>query len=180
MKKIKLLIFILTAGLVLLSCSKKMIPGLKYGKAGKEYDMAGYNYYYVEAVKQKLLGNLGDALKYFEQCILINPESDASYYQMGQIVLSNGDLMNGKKYIKKACELQPENLWYNMLLAGIYNQQNNIDSAIIFYERAAKAYPEKADLQISLARLYTQNKNYDNLTKSMGLMKRQLLRLLKT
>lgn len=161
MKKIKLLIFILTAGLVLLSCSKKMIPGLKYGKAGKEYDMAGYNYYYVEAVKQKLLGNLGDALKYFEQCILINTESDASYYQMGQIVLSNGDLMNGKKYIKKACELQPENLWYNMLLAGIYNQQNNIDSAIIFYERAAKAYPEKADLQISLARLYTQNKNYD-------------------
>jgi tetratricopeptide (TPR) repeat protein len=161
MKKIKLLILILAAGLALSSCSKKMIPGLKPAKAGKEYDMAGYNYYYVEAVKQKLLGNLGDALKYFEQCTQINPESDASYYQMGQIVLSNGDLINGKKYIERANELQPENLWYNMLLAGIYNQQSNIDSAIIFYEKAAKAYPEKEDLQISLARLYTQNKNYD-------------------
>jgi tetratricopeptide (TPR) repeat protein len=161
MKKLRLLIFILTAGLIFISCSKKIIPGLKALKAGKEYDLAGYNYLYVEAVKHKLLGNLGDALKYFEQCIIINPESDASYYQMGQIVLSNGDLINGKKYIKKACEIQPENLWYNMLLAGIYNQQSNIDSAIIFYERAAKAYPETEDLQISLARLYTQNKNYD-------------------
>jgi tetratricopeptide (TPR) repeat protein len=162
MRKIKLLIFIMTAGLILISCSKKIIPGLK---AGKEYDLAGYNYLYVEAVKNKLLGNLGDALKYFEQCIIINPESDASYYQMGQIVLGKGDLINGKKYIKKACEIQPENLWYNMLLAGIYNQENNIDSAIIFYERAAKAYPEKEDLQISLARLYTQNKNYDKARK---------------
>jgi tetratricopeptide (TPR) repeat protein len=162
MTRIRLLIFILTAGLVLSSsCSKKIIPGLKPGMTGKEYDLAGYNYYYVEAVKQKLLGNLGDALKYFEQCIIINPESDASYYQMGQIVLGNGDLKNGKKYIDKACELQPDNLWYNMLLSGIYNQQDNIDSAIIYYERAAKAYPEKEDLQISLARMYTQNKNYD-------------------
>ncbi len=162
MKKMKLLIFILTAGLILMSCSKKIIPGLK---AGKEYDLAGYNYLYVEAVKNKLLGNLGDALKYFEQCTVINPESDASYYQMGQIVLGKGDLINGKKYIKKACEIQPENLWYNMLLAGIFNQQNNMDSAIIYYERAAKAYPEKEDLQISLARLYTQNKNYDKARK---------------
>jgi len=161
MKKIKLLIFILTAGLSLLACSRKIIPGLKSGKADKDYDLAGYNYYYVEAVKQKLMGNLGDALKYFEQCVLRNPGSDASYYQMGQIVLSNGDLLNGKKYILRASELQPENLWYNMLLAGIYNQQNKIDSAIIFYEKAAKTYPEKEDLQISLARLYTQNKDYD-------------------
>ncbi len=150
--------FFLMASIILASCNKKIIPGLK---AGKEYDMAGFDYLYVEAVKQKLTGNLGDALKYFEQCIIINPESDASYYQMAQIVLNNGDMKNGKKYIKRAIEIQPGNLWYNMFLAGIYNQQNNIDSAIICFERAAKAYPEKEDLQISLARLYTQNKNFD-------------------
>lgn len=158
MKKVRILIFILTAVMMLISCGKKIIPGLK---AGKEYDLAGFDYLYVEAVKQKLTGNLGDALKYFEQCIILNPESDASYYQMAQIVLNNGDLVNGKKYIKRATEIQPGNLWYNMFLAGIYNQQNNIDSAIICFERAAKAYPEKEDLQISLARLYTQNKNFD-------------------
>jgi tetratricopeptide (TPR) repeat protein len=161
MRKIKLLVFALVAGTMFISCSKRIIPGLKPGKTGKEYDLAGFDYLYVEAIKQKLMGNNGDALKYFEQCIIIDPENDASYYQMAQIVLNNGDLINGKKYIKRANVIQPGNLWYNMLLAGIYNQQNNIDSAIICYERAAKAYPDKEDLQISLARLYTQNKNFD-------------------
>lgn len=154
----KIIIYVLASGLMMTSCSKKLIPGLK---AGKEYDVAAFNYLYVEAVRQKLLGNLGDALECFETCLNLNPESDAAYYQMAQIVLSNGDLISGKKYIKKANEIQPDNLWYNMLLASIYHQQNNIDSAIICYERAVKVYPEKEDLQISLAKLYSQNKNFE-------------------
>jgi tetratricopeptide (TPR) repeat protein len=158
MKKVILIVFILNAALLFQSCSKKLIPGLK---AGREYDISAFNYLYVDAVRMKLMGNLGDALKYFEQCIILNPESDATYYQMAQIVLMNGDLANGKKYIKKASEIQPGNLWYNMLLASIYHQQNNLDSAIICYERAVKAYPEKEDLQISLAKLYSQNRNFD-------------------
>ena len=158
MKKIQILVLILTAILFQASCSKKLIPGLK---AGREYDVSAFNYLYVDAVRMKLMGNLGDALKYFEQCLILNPESDATYYQMAQIVLTSGDLVNGKKYIKKGCEIQPGNLWYNMLLASIYHQQNNLDSAIICYERAVNAYPEKENLQVSLAKLYSQNRNYD-------------------
>ena len=158
MQKTKILTFMLVVALALSSCSKKLIPGLK---SGREYDLAAFNYLYVDAVRMKLLGNMGEALKYFEQCLILNPQSDAAYYQMAQIVLGNGDLVNGKKYIKKACDLQPENLWYNMMLASIYHQQNNIDSAIICYERTVKAFPEKENLQVSLAKLYSQNKNYE-------------------
>ena len=158
MQKTKILTFMLVVALAFASCSKKLIPGLK---SGREYDLAAFNYLYVDAVRMKLLGNLGEALKYFEQCLVINPQSDAAYYQMAQIVLGNGDLENGKKYIIKACDLQPENLWYNMMLASIYHQQNNLDSAIICYERTVKAYPEKENLQVSLAKMYSQNRNYE-------------------
>jgi tetratricopeptide (TPR) repeat protein len=158
MQKTKILTFMLVVALAFASCSKKLIPGLK---SGREYDLAAFNYLYVDAVRMKLLGNMGEALKYFEQCLIINPQSDAAYYQMAQIVLGNGDLANGKIYIKKACDLQPENLWYNMMLASIYHQQNNLDSAIICYERTVKAYPEKENLQVSLAKLYSQNRNYE-------------------
>ncbi len=157
-RKTKILTFILVVALAFASCSKKLIPGLK---GGREYDLAAFNYLYVDAIRMKLLGNMGEALKYFEQCLILNPQSDAAYYQMAQIVLGNGDIANGKKYIKKACDLQPENLWYNMLLASIYHQQNNLDSAIICYERTVKAYPEKENLQVSLAKLYSQNRNYE-------------------
>lgn len=158
MKRINLIICIITAALTVMSCSKELIPGLR---AGKEYDKTSFDYLFVDAVRQKLLGNLGEALKFFEQCLIINPESDASYYHMAQIVLSTGDLNNGKLYALKACELQPGNLWYNVLMAGIYHQQNNIDSAIICYERAVKGNPDKIELQVTLAKLYSSNKNYD-------------------
>jgi len=48
-----------------------------------------------------------------------------------------------------------------MMMAGIYHQQNNIDSAIICYERAVKGNPDKIDLQVTLAKLYSQNKSFD-------------------
>ena len=44
-------------------------------------------------------------LKYLEQCIKINPESDAAYYQMAQIVVNNGDIKNAKKYALKAISI---------------------------------------------------------------------------
>jgi len=110
------LVLILITALSLLSCNKKLIPGLK---AGREYDLSAFNYLYVDAVRMKLMGNMGEALKYFEECLILNPESDAAYYQMAQIVLNNGDLNNGKKYIRKACDIQPGKLWYKMMIARI-------------------------------------------------------------
>jgi len=157
-KEVILIFFVIT---IFTSCSKNIIPGLRPGKAGNTYDSAAFNYVYVEGIRQKLLGNLGEALQYFEQCLVINPVSDAVYYQMAQIVLGNADLANGKRYLKMANEIAPENIWYNMLLASIYHQEKNIDSAIIYYEKAVRTHPEKEDLQITLANLYTQNRNYN-------------------
>ncbi len=155
----------MAAVLTLMSCSNKLIPGLK---AGKEYDQAAFDYLFVEAVRHKLMGNGGDALKLFEQSLVLNPESDAAYYHMAQIVLSGGDFNNGKKYALRACELQPDNLWYNMMMAGIYHQQNNIDSAILCYERAVKGSPEKIDLQVTLAKLYSRNNNFEKARKLLN------------
>ena len=63
-----------------ISCGKKLAPSETSIKV-KDFDSAAYNEIYVEALKQKLLGNGGDALKFLEQCLKINPGSDAAYYQ---------------------------------------------------------------------------------------------------
>ena len=86
----------------IISCNKNIVPTGVKGNPASGYDSATFNYIYVEALKQKLMGNAGEALKDLEQCIKMNPESDAAYYQMAQIVIANGDLKNGKKYGLKA------------------------------------------------------------------------------
>jgi tetratricopeptide (TPR) repeat protein len=137
-----------------------MTSGTK-GKIKNNYDSAAFNEVYVEALKQKLMGNGGDALKYLEQSIKINPKSDAAYYQMAQIVIANGDIKNGKRYTAMALSIEEENIWYLTMLAGLYYQEKNLDSSIIYYEKAVKYFPEKESLQLTLGNLYSEDKNYD-------------------
>jgi tetratricopeptide (TPR) repeat protein len=153
---------------VLSSCNKKIAPSAIMGEKGKNYDSATFNFVFVEALKQKLFGNAGEALKYLEQCVKINPESDAAYYQMAQIVVDKGDINNGKKYALKAIGINDKNLWYLIMMARIYYQESNIDSAIIFYEKAVKSYPENEQLQLTLGNLYSENKNFDKANSIFG------------
>jgi tetratricopeptide (TPR) repeat protein len=147
------------------SCSQKMTPsGLPGGKI-KPYDTAAFNYVFVEGIKQKLMGNGGEALKYLESSARINPESDAVYFQMAQILIASGDIKNGKKYALKAYSLDKNNFWYLMMLAGTYYDMKNIDSATIFYEKAASIFPEKNGLQVTLANLYSENRKFDKALK---------------
>ena len=162
MKKLKYyLIFLALSVLCLSSCNRNLLKGGKKEKDKSGYDIAAYNYIYVEALKQKLMGNGGDALKYLEQCLKMNPQSDAAYYQMAQIVLANGDIKNGKLYARKALSIDQDNIWYLTMLAGLYYQDKNLDSAILYYERAVKLFPEKESLQITLGNLYSEDKKFE-------------------
>jgi len=146
---------------VLTSCSKDIAPTISAMEKGKAYDSADFDYCFVEAIKQKYLGNSGDALRRFEHCAEINPKSDAVYYQITQIILANGDINNAKKYLRKAIELRPDNIWYIMMMGGIYYKEHNVDSAIIYYENAVKEYPEKIDIKLTLGSLYSEIMKYD-------------------
>ena len=125
------------------------------------YDQASFNYVYVDGIKQKLMGNGGDALKRFEQAIKINPGSDACYYQISQILASTGDNINARKYLKKAIDIDDKNEWYLMMIGGLYYQDKNLDSAIYYYEKAVKYYPGEENLQLTLGNLFAENKNYN-------------------
>jgi len=158
---INIILALTLIGLSLSSCGKKFTPAHFSGQKESSYDSAALDYVYIEAIKQKLLGNAGDAIKLLEQCIKAQPSNDAAYFQIAQILMSMGDINNGKKYGLKAYAINPENSWYSIMLAGTYYQEKNLDSAIIFYEKAVKGFPEKEDLQMNLGNLYAENKKYD-------------------
>jgi len=149
----------------LISCSKRLTPEKISGTRDKLYNSSAFDYLFVEAIKFKLLGNVGEAMKYLEQCIKINPGSDAAYYQIAQILMAGGDVNNTKKYLLKAYSADNKNIWYLMMLAGTYYQQNNMDSAIIFYQRASDLYPERENLKITLGNLYSESKKYEKASR---------------
>jgi tetratricopeptide (TPR) repeat protein len=168
MRKILYILVIVIVGIIISSCSRKVVPSVVSGKDRKSYDEAAFNFVYVEAIKQKLMGNGGEALKYLEQCIKINPESDAAYYQMAQILVAGGDLINGKKFALKAINISDKNLWYLMMIAGMYYQEKKIDSAIIYYEKAVMNFPDNDKLELTLGNLYSEINNFDKAISIFG------------
>lgn len=160
MKRILNIFIVLIIGAAAVcSCGRKIIPSVP--GISKEYDSIKFDYLFVEALKLKVLGNGGEALKYFEECLRINPGSGAAYFQMAQIVLAAGDVNNGKKYLKEAIRIEPGNKWYLMMIAGTYYQEGKLDSSIIYYERAAANYRDKEDMMLTLATLYSASGKFD-------------------
>jgi tetratricopeptide (TPR) repeat protein len=154
------LLVIIILGLLFQACNKRIVPSSITQNKREIYDSTTFDYVFTEALKQKFLGNAGDALKYLEQCIKINPKSDASYYEMAQISIMLSDNERGKKYALKALSLSNKNIWYLTLVANMYYQDKKVDSSIYYYEKAVTYYPEKEDLKMNLAKIYSENKEY--------------------
>jgi tetratricopeptide (TPR) repeat protein len=166
MKKFIFIIILIIYLVIHSGCSRHIAGFSMKAGSGGVFDTATYDFIYTEAIKQKLLGNSGDAIKMLEQCILMNPGSDAAYYQISQILLNKGDVINGKKFALKAQKADEKNIWYMSLLAGIYYQEKNLDSAVIFYEKIIKHYPSRDGIRLTLGNIYAEkgdvNKAEDN------------------
>ncbi|OFX85943.1 MAG: hypothetical protein A2W99_16970 [Bacteroidetes bacterium GWF2_33_16] len=123
-----------------------------------------YYYTFLEANRQKLLGDLKSALILFNQCIVLNPESSASMHEIAQI---NGALNNYElavKYAKMAILHNPENKWYYFTLAELYISTQNYEKAAETYEEIRKIEPNNYEVHYYLAMLYKQlNKNNEAL-----------------
>lgn len=170
MKKIYIIIGIITWITLVAGCTKKSAPATSLPKSIKSTDTVAYDYVYIEAIKQKLLGNMGDALTYLEQCIEMDPQNDAAYYQMAQISMQRGDLENGKKYGLKAVKLDDKNFWYLTMIANIYYQEKTYDSSIYYYEEAIRDFPEKESVKLALADVFSQKGDFrkaDDIYKSL-------------
>jgi predicted Zn-dependent protease len=146
--------------ITVLSCSQKSHPGHSGRSESREYDSATFSYFYGEALKQKILGNAGDALKYLEQCIKINPLSDAAFYQIAQISVQHGDFENGKAFAKRAYEIEKGNLWYMTMLGDIYLQEKKLDSAALYYDKAVLAFPENDQLKMTAGSIYSEKGDF--------------------
>jgi predicted Zn-dependent protease len=135
------------------------------GITNEKFDGATFDYLFGEAVRQKLLGNASDALKYLEQCVEMNPSSDASFYQMAQISIQLQNINNAKKYGLIAAGIDEQNLWYQTFLGGIYYQEKDLDSAMVFFEKASKFHESNYDIKLTLVNIYTEKGEFNKANK---------------
>jgi tetratricopeptide (TPR) repeat protein len=136
-----------------------------------------FEYLYIEGLKQKSLGKIDNAVPLFSRCIEIDPSSSAAMYELAKINAKKGDFTSAMMLLEKAVLLNPDNQYYRLLLARVFQQNKRFDKAAEQYEALVEMFPEKTDYKFYYASLLGAAGKYadalsvlDNLESEIGIM----------
>ncbi|MBE9511022.1 MAG: tetratricopeptide repeat protein [Bacteroidetes bacterium] len=137
-----------------------------------------YKYFFAEGIKQKMLGNIGQAARYFEKAMKLNKKSSAACYELSSIYTITGNYNEAIKYARRAEKLDEKNIWYKLHLANLYHITKEVDSTIVIYEKIQNKFPDRNDLAFNLSELYKEKgekekalRIYEKLEERIGISK---------
>lgn len=167
MKKLKLYILVLI-GLFGAVGSFATPPKKKKPKAKTELtekQTIALKSYFIEANKEKLLGNRAKAESLFLKCVGINDQHAASYFELGALKYKAKDVVSARDYMQRAYELNPDNKWYAETLAFFYEKNQQYDEAAEIYELLIEKSPGNIDYYESQAAMYLYGKDVKSALK---------------
>ena len=125
----------------------------------EEQKQMEFQYMFVEALREKALGNPQKAIQYLSGCLEIDPNSAAAMYELATIHAENNDLTSAALLLEKALSVSPGNKWYNMMLAQVYQQTRRFNDAAAIYDKLLQKEPENLEfLYMKAALLSTTGK----------------------
>ena len=92
-----------------------------------------FQYLFIEGIKQRTIGNIDEAIKIFSRCLEMDSSASTAMYEIANIHLVRGDFQSAMMMLERAVSLNPQNSYYQVLLAKVY-QQNKL------YEKAASTF----------------------------------------
>lgn len=106
---------------------------------------------FLEANRERILGNLQQAAKLYFEAIEIDPNSAAAYYDLSKIFIENKDIPHAENALIKAVELDDENHWYKESLAQVYSNREKHKEAAKIYLQLSEQFPQNSDFAVSYA-----------------------------
>ncbi len=110
-----------------------------------------YQYALIEAVKQKNLGNLSEAIKLYGLVIKDRPNCAVAYFESGSIYLATNQFELALKNHRIAYELDPENEWYTIAYLNSLAASEEYEEAVEILKGKIKSDPEKVEWEFKLA-----------------------------
>jgi tetratricopeptide (TPR) repeat protein len=141
--------------MVTFACARFTVPNSEITRQ-KNDNSGQFNYLFSEAIRQKFLGSMADAISLLEECTKIDPLKATPYYELSQLYTYTGNKDKAKKSALQAAKLESNNHWLMIFCGGLYQSDGDIDSAIVFYEEAYKLRPEDDEIKTTLGQAYLQ------------------------
>ncbi|MDP4845423.1 MAG: tetratricopeptide repeat protein, partial [Salibacteraceae bacterium] len=106
---------------------------------------------YLEANRERILGNLQKAAELYYSALQIDPNSAPAYYDLSKIFIENKDVASAEGVLEKSVELDETNHWYKESLAQVYSNREKHKEAAKLYQSLSEQFPENSDFAINYA-----------------------------
>ncbi len=109
---------------------------------------------FMDGNKQKILENWDEAALNYKKALNIDPNHDASMYELARIYQRQGRVDDAILLAEQAATINTINIWYQMLLADLYRNTRQFDKVIGVFENLIQQHPGKIDYRYDLAMTY--------------------------
>lgn len=110
-----------------------------------------YQYALIEAVKQKNLGNIREAVKLYRLVIKEKPDCDAAHYELGTIYLMTDQLDMAEESLEKAYQMDPGNQWYTLAYLNVLGTKEEYKRAAGILREKIRNEPDEVEWEYQLA-----------------------------
>jgi tetratricopeptide (TPR) repeat protein len=130
----------------------------------------------VEAEKYLILENYSKALEGFTKALEMNNLSAAVNYKISEVLVKSKENQKAIPFALKAIELEPNNKYYRLALARLYQNVGYFLDAAKTYEQVLEKYPsdettlyELAELYQNLGRIEEMFETFDKIEEQLGI-----------
>lgn len=127
----------------------------------------------IDATARQMTGNTDEALSQYQKVIAEHPESATAYYQVGRIMLSRGWTDSALVYTQQAVSHDKGNVWYQMLLAQIYERQQDGKNLVATWEQIVKQHPDVVDYYYELSNAYLMSNDVAGSIEALNRVERR-------
>ncbi len=155
-------------------------PASNSGQKGKrvltEEEQINLKFLFVNANKEKILGNKDKAAELFAQCIRIDGSNSAAMYELSLIYAEQKKINDAIFFARSAYAIEPSNTWYRLFLAELLMAGKKSSEGEAMYAGLYKEYPRNVDYAFKYASALLYNgkineaiKVYDKVEEEIGI-----------
>ena len=124
-----------------------------HGQSLSDQEQVAFSEAYIDACKQRLLGNPQEALDLYRKCLEIDPKNDAVFYDIGKLYRSQNNMEGVLYHFSKASELDPQNKWYLLDLAKAQTEFGQFKAADKSFQALRNISPQNPEYILNHANL---------------------------
>ncbi len=123
-------------------------------------------YYFIEGVKQYLLGRFPRAIDEFEKALGHDPDNPAIFYKIAESYAALEEYQEAEHFAQKALVKDKENKYYYLLLSHIYEKQEKYGQSIKTLNLLITEVPNTQIYYLRLGQSYQKMQNYTDALES--------------